>query len=183
MKLFYLPFKIPVHAAFMAGIVLFSVSCEERIQGQFGFSSTDDRGIDEPERSRLVETEFRLSEERLHFYSHETIWWIYRIEAGRYRDEDLLMILYADNNTPSPVEVEMRRVKTMRTGFSAAVIRDYFRELDPGRYILAIAQDSVVADSVKFEVHQTPDETGGEYDPAWDKEEELPEENPPDESF
>jgi hypothetical protein len=152
-------------------LIIFSVisSCDMPVKGQFGFAATDDRGIEEPERSRLTETEFNLVSDQLHFYSHETIWWIYKIESGRYTDEDLLMILYTDNNTPTPVEQELRRVKTQKSGDNV-IIRDYFRNLEPGKYILAIAHKSLVVDKVEFKVHRTPDITGGTYDPEWDKE-------------
>jgi hypothetical protein len=148
------------------------------IKGSFGFNATDERDIEEPEKSRISETEFRLVSGPLHFYSYETIWWMYRIESGYYKDEDLLMVLYTNNSTPTPVESELRRVKTQKTGSAYPVIRDYFRDLEPGKYILAIAQNSKVVDKVEFKVHPTPDITGGTYDPEWDKEQDTESENP-----
>jgi len=155
---------------------------EGSVKGQFGFSAVDDRGMEEPERSRLIETEFRLASEPLHFYSHETIWWIYRIDDGIYDKDELIMILYTESNSPAPVEKELRRVKIQKTD-SGDIIRDYFRELEPGKYILAIAYRSKVADKVSFKVHQTPDITGGTYDLQWDKDTEMASEESEEDNF
>lgn len=149
--------------------------CSLAIRGQFGWSSTDDRGLVEPEKSLLMESEFKLTRQNLYFYDYETIWWIYRIEGGLYDKTAFLAALYENNVAPEPVEIDLRPVSLQKTGESS-FIRQYYDPLKPGNYILKIAHKSVVIDQVEF--HIVP--PGGPRDLGAEEEENL-EETEPDE--
>ncbi|MCB1320519.1 MAG: hypothetical protein KDK34_09720 [Leptospiraceae bacterium] len=125
--------------------------CEPEVHGSFAWSSTDDRDVMEPERSLLVETEFRIQRERLYFYDYETIWWVYQIQSGYYDENEFLAALYENNLTPDPVLVDLRRVELLEDG-CCDYIRQFYEELPPGRYLLNIAHQSNVVDSVEFQV-------------------------------
>lgn len=130
---------------------MLAVSCGGDIQGDFGWSRTDDRGIREPELSLLRETEFRFSRENLYFFNYETIWWTYQIRGGRYEKEGFLAALYENNNTPDPVLYDLRRVSLVPSN-CCDNIRQKYERLAPGRYLLKIAYDSVPFDEVHFTV-------------------------------
>ncbi len=132
-------------------LVLSYLPIDFPITGEFGWASTDDRGIVEPELSLLQETEFRLARENLYFFDYETIWWVYEIRGGPYDAASFLAALYEDNNTPEPVERDLRRV-LVREGSGGEYIRQYYEPLEPGQYLLKIAHESVVIDQVRFNV-------------------------------
>ena len=99
----------------------------------------------------LQQTEFRLGRDHLYFFDYETIWWVYQINGGSYDPGKFLAALYEDNNTPEPVERDLRRV-IVRDGENGGLIRQFYEPLEPGRYLLKIAHDSVVVDQVGFHV-------------------------------
>ncbi len=135
---------------FVALLLLFSVAgCSTQIRGTFGWTAVDDRGIEDFERGLLLETEFRIKRENLYFFDYQTIWWVYQIRGGRYSGDGFLAALYENNNTPDPVEVDLRRVPILRDG-SYDYIRQYYEDLSPGRYLLKIAYESEVVDQVEF---------------------------------
>ncbi len=128
------------------------------IDGQFGWASRDNRGITEPERSLLVETEFRIEDKALYFYDYETIWWIYQITGGMYFDDGFLVALYENNNTPHPVLLDLRKPH-LSSGDCCDYIRYYYEDLKVGRYLLRIAYDSQVIDEAGFFVLPSKDVT------------------------
>lgn len=132
-------------------VILWSIGCDRPIEGEFGWASTDDRGIVDPELSLLQQTEFRLGRENLYFFNYETIWWVYQINGGSYDSGEFLAALYEDNITPEPVERDLRRV-LVREGDGVGLIRQFYEPLEPGRYLLKIAHNSVVVDQVRFHV-------------------------------
>lgn len=131
--------------------VLMQPACSGNIHGSFAWAGNDDRGIEEPERSLLLTTEFRIGRDDLFFFDYETIWWIYQIRSGSYDESGFLAALYENNLTPDPVEVDLRRVPIQRDG-CCDYIRQFYENLDPGRYLLKIAYDSQVVDQVEFTV-------------------------------
>ncbi len=126
-------------------------ACSREVRGTFAWASNDDRGIQEPERSLLLATEFRIGREDLYFFDYESIWWIYQIQGGSYQPDGFLAALYENNLTPDPVEVDLRRVPIQRDG-CCDYIRQYYEDLAPGRYLLKIAHNSQVVDQVEFYV-------------------------------
>lgn len=132
-------------------LLIFITACSGGIKGDFGWSRTDDRDIREPEISLLQETEFRFERENLYFFDHETIWWAYQIREGGYDREGFLAALYENNNTPDPVLFDLRRVSLVQSG-CCDYIRQSYERLEPGRYLLKIAYDSVPFDQVNFTV-------------------------------
>ncbi|MEQ9362918.1 MAG: hypothetical protein RIF32_01665, partial [Leptospirales bacterium] len=71
-------------AAFFGG------ACSRDVHGTFAWASNDDRGIQEPEKSLLLATEFRIGREDLYFFDYESIWWIYQIQGGSYETNGFL---------------------------------------------------------------------------------------------
>lgn len=61
---------------------LILAACRGPIRGEFGFSPVDRRDSGVLEKSVVLETEFRLGRANLFFHDYETIFWIYRMEAG-----------------------------------------------------------------------------------------------------
>lgn len=140
-------------------IVLFLGACsEDPITGEFAWSTTDDRGVLEPERGLLVETEFRFGRKNLIFNDFETIWWIYQINSGKYNDDEFLAVLYENNGSPDPAEVDLRQVRIFKQS-GKGIIRQKYEELEPGSYILKIAYKSLPVDEVEFEVLPMSDPT------------------------
>ena len=130
----------------------FFSSCQKsKITGEFGWSATDDRGIQEPELGLLVETEFRYGREDLFFYDYETVWWIYQINSGSYKPDEFLAVLYENTGSPDPVEVDLRQVRVEKQA-GRGFIRQKYEGLEPGRYILKIAHESRAIDQVEFEI-------------------------------
>lgn len=144
-------------------LVTFLGGCSSRIKGEFGWSSVDDRGIEEPELGLLVENRYRIAREQIYFYDYESIWWIYLIDSGSYDRDEFLAALYLNNMTPDPVEVDLRHVTVQRTGFNDGFIRQKYDPLDPGNYVLKIAYKSDVIDQVEFTVEKM--EGLSDYDP------------------
>ena len=141
-----------IHRVLVAVLTLgASVSCTREIHGTFAWAGNDDRGIQEPERSLLLATEFRIGREDLYFFDYESIWWIYQIQGGSYDADGFLAALYENNLTPDPVEVDLRRVPIQHDG-CCDYIRQYYEDLAPGRYSLKIAYNSQVVDQVEFYV-------------------------------
>ncbi len=143
--------------SYLSGIMIFVslisiLSCSTKIKGEFGWSSTDDRGLNNPELSLLVEDEFHYSRSNIYFYNYETIWWVYMIEKGSYDDEGFLASLYENNLSPEPVEIELRHVRVQKSGFSRGFIRQKYDPLNPGNYLLRIAYKSRIVDEVEFHV-------------------------------
>ena len=126
-------------------------ACSGEVHGTFAWAGNDDRGIEEPERSLLLSTEFRIGRDDLYFFDYESIWWIYQIRGGSYDGSGFLAALYENNLTPDPVEVDLRRVPIQRDG-CCDYIRQSYESLDPGRYLLKIAYNSQVVDQVEFTV-------------------------------
>lgn len=145
-----IPARISV-ALILLCAVLFGSACTRNVHGTFAWASNDDRGIQEPERSLLLATEFRIGREDLYFFDYESIWWIYQIQGGSYDANGFLAALYENNLTPDPVEVDLRRVPIQRDG-CCDYIRQYYEDLAPGRYLLKIAHNSQVVDQVEFYV-------------------------------
>ena len=138
-------------AALLAVLLSSGTACSREIQGSFAWASNDDRGIEEPERSLLLATEFRIGREELYFFDYETIWWIYQIQSGSYDSDGFLAALYENNLTPDPVEVDLRRVR-IQYDDGYGYIRQFYEGLAPGRYLLKIAYQSKVVDQVEFQV-------------------------------
>ncbi|MCR9141182.1 MAG: hypothetical protein NXI24_02950 [bacterium] len=138
-------------AVALACALVFGGACNREVRGTFAWASNDDRGIQEPERSLLLATEFRIGREDLYFFDYESIWWIYQIQGGSYEANGFLAALYENNLTPDPVEVDLRRVPIQRDG-CCDYIRQYYEDLAPGRYLLKIAHNSQVVDQVEFYV-------------------------------
>ena len=114
-------------------IFAFTVSCMSEVKGEFGWARTDDRDIDELEKMITHVSEYRLDVDHLHFYAHETIWWIYLIRSGSYEKDGFLAALYENNNTPQPVEVDLRQVYVEKSA-GEEIIRQNYSPLHPGRY-------------------------------------------------
>ena len=136
-----------------AGILL--VSCGGKINGEFGFARTDDRDIEKLEKNITHAGEYVLDQEHLNFYSHETIWWLFIIRSGSYEKEGFLAALYENNNTPQPVEVDLRQVYVEKSG-GEEIIRQSYEPLPPGRYLLRIAHKSEIIAEKEFVVFPTP---------------------------
>ncbi len=135
----------------LLALVFLASACDKDSPGEFGWATTDDRGIREPERSLLMQTEFRLGRSNLYFYDYETVWWIYRLNRSFEPQKGFFAVLYENNDTPQPVERDLRRVSLQRNG-SKGVIRQYYESLEPGDYLLKIANGSDVIDQVEFHV-------------------------------
>ncbi len=127
-------------------------ACNKPLKGEFGWSSVDDRGVEEPELSLLIEDQFQYGRDDLYFYSYETVWWIYQIQEGSFQDAGFMASLYRENKTPDPLEIDMRHVSVTRTGFREGVIRQKYDPLQTGDYILKIAYNSSVVDQVEFHI-------------------------------
>ena len=137
---------------FLILTVFLGGACGGRIEGHFGWSSTDDRGLEEPRKSLLTERVYRLGRKQLYFYNYETIWWVYNFREGSPKPGELVAAaLYENNNTPTPVEVDLRQIPAEEDG-SLVFIRQQYDPLPPGRYLLKIAIESKVVDQVGFEI-------------------------------
>ena len=128
------------------------LGCEQPIRGEFGWSSTDDRDLEEPELSLHMPRTYRLARKNLFFFDYETLWMVYQIHGGDYdKDENFLVALFENNNTPNPVEADLRQVQVQmddKVGF----IRQQYDPLAPGKYLLKIAYISDVFDQIEFQV-------------------------------
>ena len=140
-----------IRMSVMLGLCVWLTACDPYVEGNFAWKGTDDRGIEEPERTWLVETEFRIARDQLYFFDYETIWWVYQITDGHFEDDQFLAALYEDNLTPDPVLVDLRRVTLIKDG-CCSYIRQYYEQLPPGRYLLKIAHKSNAVDMVRFTV-------------------------------
>ncbi len=133
-------------------VTLGLAACNQPIQGQFGWSATDDRGLVEPEKSLLIEKSYRLARSNLYFFDYETIWMVYQISEGTYDPgEGFIVALYENNDTPNPVEVDLRQVLVQQSD-GKGYIRQQYDPLNSGRYLLKIAYNSVMFDQIKFQV-------------------------------
>ncbi|MCB1175368.1 MAG: hypothetical protein KDK39_17470 [Leptospiraceae bacterium] len=140
------------HLALPLLLVLSLTACDSAsLSGDFGWARVDDRGIEDPERSLLIATEFRLQRENLYFYDYETIWWTYQIKGSYYNKDEFLAALYENNNTPAPVLYDLRRLQLARND-CCDMIRQKYADLRTGRYLLKIAYKSAVFDQVEFRV-------------------------------
>lgn len=141
-------------ACFLLLLVAFSACRLNQISGEFGWSGADDRDLKEPEKSLLVETEFRFGRQRLYFFDYQTIWWIYELEKTppMVDRNSFLAALYELKNTPDPVEVDLRSVSLDRREGEKPRIRQYYEPLRPGKYLLKLAYKSQVFDQVEFDV-------------------------------
>ncbi len=153
------------------------VACQSEFRGEFAWAASDDREIREPELSMLSTESYRLGRRRLYFFDYETIRWVYRLESGRIGPkENLVVALYEANNTPTPVELDLREVAVeMQDGIP--VIRQAFDPLRAGRYLVKIAHRAKVFDEVMFEV--VPPDGPGAVDQQ-DDDEDRPEEQADD---
>lgn len=133
-------------------MILLLAGCSLNVKGQFGWSSTDDRGMVEPEKGLLVESEYRLGREHLYFYDYETVWWIYKIEHGFYDRTKFIAALYEKNIAPEPVEIDLRPVNVEKEESGFTYIRQYYDPLRPGNYVLKIAHKSIIVDEVEFHI-------------------------------
>jgi hypothetical protein len=124
---------------------------DARVEGVFGWARTDDRGIEEPEKSLLSIEEYRLGSESVYFFDFETIWWMYEITGGGLGKDEFIVALYENNATPQPVEVELRTISVFRDG-GKKILRDSFDPLPQGRYLLRIAFQSIIIDEAEFTV-------------------------------
>lgn len=126
-------------------------SCNQPPTGRFGWAAVQDQNLSPLEHRLLMQTEFRLANDRLFFREDDTIWWIFRLESGFYDKEQFLAALYSVGESPEPVEIDLRQVIPEEEG-SHDVIRQYYEPLEPGRYILKIAYESVPVSQVEFVV-------------------------------
>ena len=139
-------------------------SCDLGIRGEFGWTSLDNRGIQKSERSLRIARKFHLNRKHLHFYDHETIWWIYRITSGFYFDDKFLAALYEDNYTPQPILVDLREASLLEED-CCDYIRYYYEDLKAGSYLLRIAYASEVIDEAKFFVFPKRENMQSPIDP------------------
>jgi hypothetical protein len=137
--------------------VVLLAACRGPIRGEFGFSPVDRRDSGVLERAVVLETEFRLGRENLFFHDNETIFWIYRMEAGPYSQGNFLVSLNETGRTPQPVEIDLRHVDVEKQ-HGVGVIRQRYEPLKPGDYIIRIAQHSTVVDEAAFRVLPSEEE-------------------------
>ena len=131
------------------------ISCSSEITGEFGWARTDDRDIEDLEKIVTHVREYNLDVDYLHFYAHETIWWMYIIRSGSYEKDGFLAALYENNNTPQPVEVDLRQVYVEESS-GEEMIRQSYSPLSPGRYLLRLMHNSVIIDEKDFIVMPSP---------------------------
>jgi len=127
-----------------------AVSCGRNPpSGEFGWARTDDRNLNEYEQTFLAPDKYRMGRENLYFFDYETIWWFYEIQSGSYSRDGFVGALYENNNTPEPVEINIRNLPVVR-GDGRDYIRQFYDPLPPGRYLLRIAHKSIIVDEVNF---------------------------------
>ena len=134
------------------------MSCGMKIEGEFGWARTDDRDIGDVEKNITHVSEYALDVDALNFYDYETIWWMYIIRSGSYEREGFLAALYENNNTPQPVEVDLRQVYVEKNG-GENIIRQSYSPLRPGRYLIRLANESIVIAEKDFVVFPAPGST------------------------
>jgi len=132
--------------------VIFLFSCKDEPRGEFGWAATDDRGISQVESMLSFVSEYKIKREGVFFYDYQTIWWIYEIHSGMFEQGSFLAALYEHNNTPEPVEVDLRPVTVVKSG-GKTFIPQHYEPLQPGKYVLKIAYKSVIIDQVEFRIY------------------------------
>lgn len=136
--------------------LFFLFACDQKPKGQFGWAAVQDDDLGPLEQRLLMQTEFKLAQDRLFFHENDTIWWIFRLEGGFYNEDRFLAALYTVGESPEPVEIDLRQVIPESTE-KGDVIRQYYEPLEPGRYVLKIAYESVPISQVEFTVLEAPD--------------------------
>ena len=136
---------------FIFSFFLFSINCSTQIKGEFAWTVQNRIGIGEPERSIFLENKFKTQRANLYFYTHETIWWIYRIKSGFYFSDEFLVALYENNQTPQPILSDLREGVIEESG-DFHFIRYFYENLKEGKYLLRIAYDTETIDEVEFYV-------------------------------
>lgn len=133
-------------------LVLFLHCAPEVPGGEFAWASSNDQDLEELEKALLIEQNYRVSRTQLYFYDHETIWCVYHMESGNYnRNGEYTIALFEKNNTPNPVEIELREAR-LEIDQKRAFLRQKYGPLKPGTYLLKVALNSNVFDEIQFHI-------------------------------
>jgi hypothetical protein len=140
---------IPFFSVFFM-LLLFFQNCSE-IKGEFGWATTSDEGKDILEKVNFKVTEFKMMRSNLIFSPNDTIHYVYKIQWNlfhgfKHREEFTVSL---EKESLGFLEVEAKKKYLDAEDYT---IRDTFNGLEIGRYILKIAYEGDVIDSVVFDV-------------------------------
>lgn len=127
-------------------LIVFFYSCGSP-SGSIGWMTTYDEGMTELDREFGIQTDFQMTREDLFFTPQETIHFVYVFDSRVSPNDEFYFSL--NKKSIDFLEVDLRR-KTIEEG--NPVIRDYYRGLAIGDYLLKIAYEGEVFDEVEFKV-------------------------------
>jgi hypothetical protein len=136
---------------FLAGILLFIWNCGEH-SGRFGWATSVSGDLGVLERQFYVPTQFEMTREELYFSPGDTIHFVYEFDSSVAPTDEFLFSL--NKKSIDYLEIDLR-IKTIEEG--KPVIRDHYTGLNVGEYLLKIAYEGEVFDTVEFQV--LPDES------------------------
>jgi|JI8StandDraft_1071087.scaffolds.fasta_scaffold233011_2 hypothetical protein len=116
-------------------------------EGNIGWMTTYDEGMSELDREFGIQTDFQMTRTDLFFSPQETIHFVYVFNSRVSSSDEFYFSL--NKKSIDYLEVDLRR-KTIEEG--NPVIRDYYRGLGIGDYLLKIAYEGEVFDQVEFKV-------------------------------
>lgn len=138
----------------LAGIFLFS-SCQYK-KGDFAFHVSDQEDWSEIQKSLYRPKEFKKLRLPISFGKDKNIWFVYRPALPRWKKTYAISL---SQKTLGYNEIELRNQVLKR---SNQVLLDNFENLEEGKYLLRIAYNNKVIDSIEFEVR--PPEQNKEID-------------------
>lgn len=134
------------HSAVFVLSVLLSTHCGG-YKGEFGWATTIDEGISPLEQEFMIQTQFEMTREDLFFTPEDTIHFVYSFSSYVSKDDEFFLSL--NRKSIDYLEVDLRRKKIEE---GKPIIRDSYRSLEVGDYILKLAYEGEVFDEVGFKV-------------------------------
>ncbi|MDX1960762.1 MAG: hypothetical protein SFU98_19475 [Leptospiraceae bacterium] len=124
-------------------------------KGEFGFAVTDDTEKLQLEKHLFIVTEYKMMNTKLIFSPNDTIHYVYRFNFslfGGYSSKDEFVVAL-EKESLGFVEIE---TKKKFIDIDSNTLKDKFSNLEVGKYILKVAHEGDVIDSVEFDI--VPDE-------------------------
>ncbi len=129
--------------AFLIGFL----PCCGNLEGDFGWNPVQEEGISPLEEEFIIHTQYRVSRKDLYFSPNDTIYFVYIFKSKVTPSQEFFFSL--NKKSIDYLEIDLRR-KRIEEG--DPVIRDKYKGLDIGDYMLKVAYEGEVFDSVQFQI-------------------------------
>lgn len=132
------------NAFVMCGLLFLFVNCGIP-SGEFGWAVTNDEDISPIEEEFYVQTQFEMARQNLYFSPNDTIHYVYIF--SREVDPKKEFFVSLNKKSIDYLEIDLRRKRVEEN-----MLRDKYKNLEIGEYLLKIAFEGDVFDSVHFKV-------------------------------